>query len=134
MEKMITGYQYSPADGRFIGEYEFPNNKDQEEIHVPPNTTMEAPPACDPGAAPYWQNGFWVIRALPDEVNVPKIDDYAMITDSFIQYLIEIGRWTAEDQQKRADALDQMARQQVEEAQRAAQLTAEAAAAATTQA
>lgn len=120
MEKMITGHQFSPVDGRYVGAYDFPDNKDQDEVHLPPFTTLDAPPACDEGHAAFWQNGFWVVRAIPEQIAVPEITDYAMITEGFIQYLISVGKWTAEDQQKRADALDALARQEAEAAAAAA--------------
>ena len=43
-EEMITGYQYSPSTGFFTGEYKFPNNKDKDDIYLPPYTTLKAPP------------------------------------------------------------------------------------------
>lgn len=55
MNKTITGYQYSPTDGHFTSEYSFPNNMDKEEIHLPPFTTLTAPPRDVP-------IGMWAVR------------------------------------------------------------------------
>jgi hypothetical protein len=49
MEKTIMGYQY--GDGNvYIGSYEFPDNLDKPEVHLPPRTTLKAPPKnIEPG-------------------------------------------------------------------------------------
>jgi hypothetical protein len=63
-EVMLTGYQWGTG-GVYIGVYEFPANKDQYEIHLPPNTTMTAPPTglpVDMEAA--WDGTQWVVRRV----------------------------------------------------------------------
>lgn len=64
MTAKITGYQYGD-DFSFIGAYEFDNNLDQEDVHVPPKTTLIAPPTdLAPGkeAAFDEATNAWVIR------------------------------------------------------------------------
>lgn len=76
----ITGYQWGD-DSRFIGIYTFDNNADKEEIHLPPRTTLEAPPvgmAVDEEAAWSERLGHWIVRRvamshLPDR-EVPHVD------------------------------------------------------------
>ena len=105
MEQYLTGYQWG-ADGKFIGEYRFPNNSDKEEVHLPPNTTLERPPEAPEGKSAYREGNKWVIKDDPFKVKTrPPIDDYAMLTEDFITYLKSAGLWTAEDQAKRDAAL-----------------------------
>ena len=67
-EQMILGYQYSPTTGKFIGQYWFPNNKDQAAIHMPPNTTLIAPPVDVPATmSVYWSGQQWFIADDPDK-------------------------------------------------------------------
>ena len=63
METMIKGYQYK-SNKRYSGIYEFPNNLDKEEIHMPPNTTLVAPPAIPEGKEVLWDGKGW---SLVDE-------------------------------------------------------------------
>jgi len=63
METMIKGYQYK-SNKRFGGDYEFPNNFDKEEIHMPPNTTLIAPPVIPEGKEALWDGTSW---SLVDE-------------------------------------------------------------------
>lgn len=42
-EQYLTGHQWG-ADMSYIGIYSFPENMDQEAVHLPPNTTLKAPP------------------------------------------------------------------------------------------
>ncbi|MGZ8270727.1 MAG: hypothetical protein ACXWT5_06050 [Methylophilus sp.] len=63
MEELITGYTWM-ANGAFGGAYQFPNNKDKEEIHVPPHTTLIAPPAVEQGKEAYWTGSAWDIRDI----------------------------------------------------------------------
>jgi len=63
METMIKGYQYK-SNKRFSGDYEFPNNLDKEEIHMPPNTTLVAPPVIPVGKEAIWDGKGW---SLVDE-------------------------------------------------------------------
>jgi hypothetical protein len=65
METTIKGYQYK-NNKRFSGEYEFPNNLDKEEIHMPPNTTLVAPPAIPEGKEALWGGKSW--RLVNEEI------------------------------------------------------------------
>ena len=50
----ITGYQWGDGN-RYIGPYDFPANIDQYAIHLPPRTTMTAPPKeIPPGQVAVW--------------------------------------------------------------------------------
>lgn len=106
-ETMLKGYQWSPVDGRFIGEYEFPDNKDRVEVHLPPLTTLTAPPTDVPcGCCVFWREGAWVIENSPDpKPTKPPIDDYAMLLPWFIEHLKAQGMWDEEDETKLAAAL-----------------------------
>lgn len=100
-ETFITGYQWSPKDGQYIGEYSFPDNQDKEDIHMPPYTTLEKPPDAPEGSCPYWLDGKWVIDKDPWQVkSKPPIDDYSMLMPDYFLYLKKEGLWTEEDQQK----------------------------------
>ena len=57
----ITGYQYGNHN-QFIGVYEFPNNLDKEEIHMPPNTVLIKPPDAPQGYEAIWGNGQWTLN------------------------------------------------------------------------
>lgn len=59
----VTGYQYSPDNGRFIGPYTIHNNKDKMDVHLPPFTTLEKPPAVSAGQEAFWRDGSWVVDA-----------------------------------------------------------------------
>lgn len=63
MENMIKGYQYR-SNNRYGGVYEFPNNLDKVEIHMPPNTTLVAPPDIPEGKEALWDGKGW---SLVDE-------------------------------------------------------------------
>lgn len=76
---ILTGYQYGDDNG-FIGEYHFENNRDKDDIHLPPRTTLQAPPRplpVDQEAA--WDGAQWIIRnvALSWLLNraLPVVDD-----------------------------------------------------------
>jgi hypothetical protein len=69
METMIKGYHYK-SNKRFSGDYEFPNNLDKEEIHMPPNTTLVAPPTIPAGKEALWDGKGW---SLVDE-ELPPVD------------------------------------------------------------
>lgn len=61
---MVTGYQYGD-DCSYIGVYQFPNNEDQKAVHLPPNTTLIAPPvniAAGYEAAFNVDTGQWHVR------------------------------------------------------------------------
>lgn len=123
MEQTIKGFQYDPKTGRYVGEYDFPNNMDQEEIHLPPNTTLERPPACEAGQIPVMVDGVWVVQ--PDPISAPKkppIDNYLMLTDAFIEEMERQGLWTSEDRRLREEAIAENERKKAEaEAAMAAQ-------------
>lgn len=114
-EKFITGYQWSPVDGKFISEYSFPDNKDKEEIHLAPYTTLEKPPVAPAGSAAYRKDGKWVVEFDPSQIKTkPPIDDYLMLMPGFIEKLKSDGLWTAEDEEKRQAALDAEAKRKAE--------------------
>lgn len=60
----VTGYSYM-ADGTYAGEYVFPRNKDKEEIHVPPFTTLVPPPMILAGKKATWNGLAWALSDLP---------------------------------------------------------------------
>ncbi|PRC90978.1 hypothetical protein [Solimicrobium silvestre] len=61
---LITGYQYGDY-GNFIGEYQFEKNRDKEEIHCPPRTTLIPPPTDLPADKETVFDGEkWIIRNL----------------------------------------------------------------------
>jgi len=80
MPDQITGYQWGDC-GRYIGPYTFENNRDQERVHLPPRTTLVAPPTglpVDEEAAWEPARGRWIVRRiamahLPDR-EVPNVD------------------------------------------------------------
>lgn len=83
MENLITGYQYGD-DFSFIGPYPFYDNLDQDGAHLPPRTTLIAPPAdIPPGheAAFDVATDAWIIR--PEDLS--WMDD-----DSRIKYLASL--------------------------------------------
>jgi hypothetical protein len=62
----ITGHQWGD-DMRYIGAYEFPNNLDKEEIHLPPRTTLLEPPMglpVDQEAAWFERGQRWIVRGV----------------------------------------------------------------------
>lgn len=63
MEIMVKGYQYK-SNNRYAGTYEFPQHKDQDPIHVPPNTTLVSPPTIPEGKEALWNGASW---SLVDE-------------------------------------------------------------------
>ena len=67
MEIIITGYQYK-SNKRFSEIYEFPQHKDQDPIHMPPNTTLVAPPVIPAGKEALWDGTSW---SLVDEEVMP---------------------------------------------------------------
>lgn len=72
--KMIIGYQWGETF-QFIGEYQFPNNLDKEEIHVGPRTTLIQPPAETKDEYARWDvdQGNWVLTERPFDENAAKI-------------------------------------------------------------
>lgn len=60
----LTGYQYGDS-GQFIGPYQFEKNKDKEEVHLPPRTTLTAPPSALAVDEEVWFDGEdWAVRKL----------------------------------------------------------------------
>jgi hypothetical protein len=115
-QEFIKGYQWSPEDKKFTGEYVFPKNKDGEEIHMPPFTTLISPPISEKGYSPYWNGSEWYIDVDPNSVvDHPPIDDYEMLMPDYIDYLKENDLWTADDENKRQEALDNIENRRIEE-------------------
>ena len=119
MEEFIKGYQWSLETKQYTGEYVFPNNKDKEEIHMPPFTTLISPPICENGHILYWDGSKWYIDV---DVNFnlevephPPIDDYYLLMPNYIQYLKENELWTPEDEIKRQEALQNVENEKLEE-------------------
>lgn len=93
-ETLITGYQYSPNDKHLIGEYTFPNNQDQDTIHLPPNTTLQAPPENIPvGLQAYFEDGNWVVREDSDPGAAVLLPDvpFLALTPEYVEYMKTIG-------------------------------------------
>lgn len=64
MDIVITGYQWGD-DNKYIGIYNFPNNLDREDIHLPPNTTLISPPKEVPNDSYiYWDGTNWGTKEL----------------------------------------------------------------------
>lgn len=102
-EEMITGYQYGPLSGEFRCVYAFPNNKDKEEIHMPPYTTLVAPPDDIPvGKHAFWNGSSWEIKddTITIKIDPIKEDDIGKLLPEFVQDQIRFGLWTEELQQK----------------------------------
>jgi hypothetical protein len=62
-EEFLTGYQWMD-NGKLSGEYKFPNNKDQEDVHMPPNTTLIKPPKPLKNKEIYWTGQEWSYRPI----------------------------------------------------------------------
>lgn len=97
-EEYITGYQYNPETGEYRGEYKFPNNKDKEEVHMPPNTTLTPPPGDVPsGLVPCWKDDAWVLKVDDDIVikvqSIPA-ELYATLLPEFASDQMRFGLWT----------------------------------------
>lgn len=117
MEKFIKGYQWSPETKQYMEEYVFPNNKDKEEIHMPPFTTLISPPICENGYTSYWDGNKWNIDIDPnwEVLDHPLIDDYYVLMPDYIEYLKENELWTPEDEIKRQEALQNVENEKLEE-------------------
>jgi hypothetical protein len=109
-EELILGYQWSPVNKEYRGEYRFPNNKDKDEIHIPPFTTLTKPPTTSKGYTAFWNDDDWIVVETP-LVHQP-IEDYASLRQEFIDYLKEEGSWTDEDEKKYHDSIKEMEDQQ----------------------
>jgi hypothetical protein len=103
---MITGFQYSPDNGIFIGEYVFPDNLDKEEVHLPPNTTLEKPPIKEAGKIIKRVGDTWIQTPFKS-VKTEKIEitNYAEIKEFYVDHLKSIGQWSDDDQLKYDQAL-----------------------------
>ena len=60
MEILITSYHYM-ANGHYSGIYTFPQHKDQDPIHMPPNTTLIKPPVVLDTQTAVWDGAKWSI-------------------------------------------------------------------------
>jgi hypothetical protein len=61
---LITGYQYGDH-GTYIGTYSFQKNRDSEQVHCPPFTTLLAPPTnLAPDEETYFDGQQWQVRRL----------------------------------------------------------------------
>ena len=73
MEILITGYQYGDTK-RFTSAYKFPQHEDQDPIHLPPNTTLIAPPALTENQDALWDGTAWSVvdkEAFPPNPYAP---------------------------------------------------------------
>lgn len=73
---LITGYQYGPT-GRYIGSYNFEKNADREAVHMPPNTTLIAPPEAPAGKFAQWEAARerWTLVDVPPPPPPPPMPD-----------------------------------------------------------
>lgn len=97
-EELITGYQYGPEKGEYRGEYHFPNNMDKEEVHVPPFTTLVAPPVDVPvGKYPCWDGKKWVLKVDENLSSIkapePPIENLGGLRRDFVEEQIARGLW-----------------------------------------
>ncbi len=95
---LITGYQYNPETGRYIGPYSFPNNLDQETLHLPPCTVLDAPGLAPAGQAWFRIEDAWVLQDAGIQASRPPIEDYALLRADAIELMRSQGSWTEEDQ------------------------------------
>ena len=73
METIVTSYQYGD-NKRFTSIYIFPKNLDKDEIHLPPNTTLIAPPALTENQDALWDGTAWSVvdkEAFPPNPYAP---------------------------------------------------------------
>jgi hypothetical protein len=104
-EEFILGYQWSPETGEYLSEYKFPNNKDKDDIHVPPYTTLVEPPPCPAGYVLFWDAGISDWRIKKKVIEHPPIHDYAALRPEFMQMLKDDGMWSDEDEEKYQQAI-----------------------------
>lgn len=61
---IITGYQYGDY-GHYIGTYRFEKNKDKDDIHIPPRTTLKPPPTeFQTDEEVHFDGTDWAIRKI----------------------------------------------------------------------
>ena len=79
--KLIDGYQFGEHN-QFIGVYQFPNNLDKEEIHLPPNTTLVSPPNITDNEMLFWDSASseWIIKDKPEGAN-PHLPNLGFTTE-----------------------------------------------------
>lgn len=115
-EEFILGYQWSPETKRYMSEYRFPNNKDRDEIHLPPFTTLIKPHEAEEGFISYWNGSEWTINVDPEAVpGHPPIEDYESLMPDYIDYLKFNNLWTVDDETKRIEALDNIEKKKIEQ-------------------
>lgn len=98
MENTVIGFQYAADTNRYIGSYTFPVNADSANIHMPPNTVLDAPPSVPTDKALYRVDGKWVLYTETVQPSRPTISDYAMLTSETVTLLRNQGVWTDADQ------------------------------------
>jgi len=59
MEISTTGYQWG-THNQYIGEYQIVHQEDQP-IHMPPHTTLIAPPTIPEGQEAIWNGEAWTL-------------------------------------------------------------------------
>jgi hypothetical protein len=100
-EELITGYQFCPDHGEFRCVYKFPNNKDKDEIHLPPYTTLVPPPSQYPSSLiPCWADKEWILKPINEVGNIttrtiPE-DDYGKLLPEFAKDQVDFGIWSNE--------------------------------------
>ena len=73
--KLIDGYQFGEHN-QFIGVYQFPNNLDKEEIHLPAHTTLVPVPKLLDNQEAIWDEvtQSWSVVKLPEIVQEIPIE------------------------------------------------------------
>lgn len=97
-EDFIIGYQFGPDKGEFRGEYKFPNNMDKVAIHVPPFTTLVAPPKKIPeGEHPCWDGKKWVLMNDQNLSGIkptkPTNENLKGLRREFVEENVSRGMW-----------------------------------------
>lgn len=67
----VTGYQWGDHS-QFIGEYEIPA-LNEESVHIPPNTTLVAPPAIPQDKEAIWDGNSWKLQAKSTPPELPPM-------------------------------------------------------------
>lgn len=111
MEDLITGYQYGD-DFRFAGPYAFPNNKDQEAVHLPPRTTLQVPPELTAaGQAVFFDEttGAWVVRSFEDPIAKLQAEHAAAMKNADDEHLAALQAEAQRLEAQRLAELEQVA-------------------------